>query len=170
MKNVLFTLPLALLLLFSCTQENTLGTDEFLAAIKKRPVAIKGTFETVSVPLGPPLTNPARQLQRITGEGQVSHLGKSTFEASSTIFFAPQPPLTNSGTSTMTAANGDKLYSTFTGTITPQPDGKRLVSLRHTITGGTGRFEKASGYYTGLTTADPATPAGVLNIEGELVY
>ncbi|SMC00339.1 hypothetical protein SAMN00120144_1953 [Hymenobacter roseosalivarius DSM 11622] len=176
MKNVVLALFLSALFLVSCTSEKAeLYANGILGArgngvVKKKPVPFKGTFETISVPLGPPLADPPRQLQRITGEGQASHLGKATFEASSTIFFAPQPPFTNSGTSTMTAANGDKLYSTFTGTIVPQPDGKRLVTVRHTITGGTGRFDRASGYYVGVTLADPTTPSGTLNIEGELSY
>ena len=52
------------------------------------------------------------------------------------------------GTSTITAANGDQIFTTFTEL--PEQDlgnGIILVSLNNTITGGTGRFAGATGSF-----------------------
>jgi hypothetical protein len=49
---------------------------------------------------------------------------------------------------TMTAANGDRLYATYSGTVDPLAgvEGDVISGVTHfTITGGTGRFAGASG-------------------------
>jgi len=51
-----------------------------------------------------------------------------------------------------TAANGDNVFGTSTGTVTGGPEGllsSSEVALVLTITGGTGRFQNASGTLTG---------------------
>jgi hypothetical protein len=70
----------------------------------------------------------------------------------------------------MTAANGDQLFSAFTGTSTPQANGKVLVTARHLIAGGTGRYGRASGYYMTTMLADGASPHATLHLEGEIAY
>ncbi len=176
MKTLLL-LPLLLLAVFSCQEESffeEVSTQEADAAqlpaeassVQRQQRPFSGQFETISLPLSaPPLLQ-----QKITGSGHASHLGKSTFEAFSTVNFAQQPPFHLAGTATMVAANGDMIYSTFTGTSVPRQDGKLLVTVHHIISGGTGRFEHASGHYTGIAVADRTIPEGSIRLEGVIAY
>jgi hypothetical protein len=107
-------------------------------------VPFKGCYTTSSNILQPP----PNLIQQVSGTGIASHLGKSTFEAISYVTVSAQPPFTVSGTRTITAANGDQLFTTFTGTSTPVVNGMNGADLVETITGGTGRFANASGSYT----------------------
>lgn len=79
-----------------------------------------------------------------TGTGVATHLGK--FEMTS-----PHLTYLNTfmveGAQNFTAANGDTLTATFAGQLLPNADGSLEGTLTATITGGTGRFEGASGSY-----------------------
>lgn len=46
------------------------------------------------------------------------------------------------------AANGDRLFADFTGSVQVTDPGSTEGTLDFVITGGTGRFEDASGSYT----------------------
>ena len=131
---------------------------------KDRP--FKGSYSTVSE-----ILQPAPILKtRITGTGHVSQLGYSTFVALSTLDFTTQPPFQLGGTATFTAANGDEFYTSFTGTSTPAEQGMLNVAMIHTITGGTGRFQNASGSFAGQTTAFPGHSDGYIEHEGTIRY
>lgn len=89
------------------------------------------------------------------GTAHVSHLGKSTYHLDVT--FAVSGPNTFSlmGTATLVAANGDRVFSTLTGTAIATGIGvgetaEQTVVL--TIIGGTGRFANASGTLTAAVT------------------
>jgi hypothetical protein len=82
----------------------------------------------------------------VEGEGQSSHLGQ---------FKVSVPHLVNrstrlaSGTYVFTAANGDTLTAEFTGQSFPtDTPGLLYIIETATITGGTGRFEGATGNFT----------------------
>ena len=81
--------------------------------------------------------------------GTESHLGKVT--AHYTGVATPSGPntLSISGSSVEVAANGDKLYATHSGSATLDAAFNAQGTLVNTITGGTGRFENASGVGTG---------------------
>jgi hypothetical protein len=160
-KLLLLLLPLLLLIIGSCKK------DPAEPERHRRTVPFTGTFATLTTILSdPPLVQ-----QKITGTGRLSPLGAASFDAMSTLVLTPPPPFQLSGPSTMTLANGDQLYSNFTGTASPQEGGKLLVTIHHTFTGGTGRFRHATGYYDGVTLADdPSNPAASLTIKGELTY
>lgn len=186
MKTRLVILSVVLLGMLGCTKENPLNenlVDGLPAASSdgrglassdgrglKPLVPFKGTFETVSIPLDTPPSNPPQQRLKITGTGQASHLGKASFVSFATIVFAGPPPFRATGTSTMTAANGDQLLSDFTVVITPQLDGTSLAIISHIITGGTGRFAGARGHYGGTTRDNPTNPVGFLPLAGEISY
>jgi hypothetical protein len=86
------------------------------------------------------------------GTGIISHLGKSAIATNATFTVTPTT-VTNSGTSTVTAANGDQLFATFTASV-PLESPVLAVgdtadsTVVFTITGGTGRFSDASGTVT----------------------
>ncbi len=133
-------------------------------ADKKTP--FNGTYVTTNQILnGPPMLQ-----QRITGTGHATHLGKSSFVAISTLNLTTPPPFQLGGTAIFYAANGDEFYTTFAGTSTPIDGGRSNVVVNHTITGGTGRFEDASGYFVGTAIANPALPTGSITYEGYIRY
>jgi len=81
-------------------------------------------------------------LNRLTGTGEATHLGRFTLLSEFTVI--PPPVSTASGTATWTAANGDEIFTTVTGQAVVTFPTAAIVET-HTITGGTGRFVKASG-------------------------
>jgi hypothetical protein len=131
-----------------------------------KTVPIKGEFTTTAQILsGPPMLQ-----QRITGYGQLSHLGKSSFVALATLNLTTLPPFSLGGTAVFTAANGDEFYTTFSGTATPNGAGANEVEMVHTISGGTGRFAGATGSFTGYTVAVPGHAEGTITSEGTISY
>jgi hypothetical protein len=73
---------------------------------------------------------------------------------------------TATGTVVLTAANGDSLFTEFTATSAPTDiPGTIGISEVHTITGGTGRFEGASGSFTreAVSATDIGATSGVLD-------
>ena len=172
MKQLLsLSLITASFLLLSCQKEATQKeeSNNIVPAAKAKMAQdrpFKGSFTTTSE-----ILQPAPILKtRITGTGNVSQLGKSTFVALSTLDFTTQPPFQLGGTATFTAANGDEIYTSFTGTSTPAGEGMLNVAMIHTITGGTGRFQNATGSFVGNTTAFPGHSDGYIEHEGTIRY
>jgi hypothetical protein len=100
----------------------------------------------------------------------LTHLGLTTAVAEETVTFTP----TGSAFVTMvtyTAANGDQLFTTQTGTGTP-PDqnGVAHFSGTETVTGGTGRFAGASGSFSVTGSISQATRTGQIELSGTLSY
>jgi hypothetical protein len=156
----------------SCSTEDELdsltlsATSSADGTSRMRP--LKGTFELYPQVL-PGSAFPVQYI-RIEGFGELSHLGKTSFVNLSTLVLTPPAPFISTGTSVMTAANGDQIYTTFRGVHVPQEDGSLLVTITHTITGGTGRFSDASGEYTAVTYSIPGVVPGMMEITGEIAY
>lgn len=81
--------------------------------------------------------------------GIASHLGKTTGHFDGVVTVTGLNSFTVSGSSVMVAANGDKLFGTFSGTGTIDAAGNSQGPVVLTFTGGTGRFENASGSESG---------------------
>lgn len=135
--------------------------------IEKPVFDVKGRYETVSTPKGGTATE---VLIEIVGEGRASHLGKSSFNAISTLNVSPPPPFKFAGTSTMIAANGDEIYTEFEGEAMPEEDEVRSLVVYHTIIGGTGRYKHAKGELVGTGISNASTGLGYLDIEGKISY
>jgi len=114
---------------------------------------------------------------KLGGPGNMSHLGRVTFEA--TVDCATFAVGTNSsgavwlladGTGKWTAANGDYFTFTYLGTISLVPIPGIIAFGPITIDGGSGRFEDATGNASGSGTIDFATGSGVFSIEGWITY
>ena len=92
----------------------------------------------------------------ITGsaEGTATHLGRYTMT-----FRAEIDLTTRLGESreTWVAANGDSLFTTGSGEATPTDPGILSIAGTETITGGTGRFEGATGSFSGVRLLNEAT-------------
>jgi hypothetical protein len=96
----------------------------------------------------------------VAGGGRVSHLGKFEFTNDITSFTLTGPDTFNlTLTAIIVAANGDKVCTTATGkgTLTPTGSETTLVSR---ITGGTGRFARASGTLTATISSEIVSTVG----------
>ena len=135
-----------------------------------KSVPLKGTWSGVTVSADPS-TFPVVQIVA-DGNGQLTHLGR---------YFMTSPHTTDVftgetiGDQIFTAANGDTLTAFCEGS--PQQDpatGIVAGGLDCDITGGTGRFEGASGSYVFFLHAspDPNGPGFVTDatIDGEISF
>lgn len=114
------------------------------------------------------------------GTADIPHLGASTAVYQGTLDFSTIDPDTgcgpNPGTFTITAANGDTLVLALDGMhcqSTPEaPLG--LTFGRYTVTGGTGRFDGATGGGTFQDTQTSSNPdfsgTDTVQLEGVLSY
>lgn len=129
----------------------------------------KGIFE------GTFAINPATLQLKFAGDGPASHLGESAIAGDSQL--VPSGPgcfQIVTDTVTLTAANGDQLVLTNSGEDCFDETGHIIGVATFTVTGGTGRFDGATG--TG-TTEVVATPnetglagAFVLTLRGRIWY
>jgi hypothetical protein len=109
----------------------------------------------------------------ITGSCRLTHLGLVELAAVEDVFVGPAG-LYLVGTGSYTAADGDRLNTTFTGPVTPTGPNSVAFSGTETYVGGTGRFAGASGrdsFEGGAINAQPGSPGvGWFTIEGSITY
>lgn len=140
------------------------------APVGARSVPFKGSWSGVTV--SGDLTNFPLVAIVAEGTGQLTHLGR---------YFMSSPHTTDVSTGEtigdqiFTAANGDMLTAFCAGFPQPQPDGTVVGGLDCEITGGTGRFEGATGDYVFFLVARPRTDGGPgfateATINGEISY
>jgi hypothetical protein len=100
--------------------------------------------------------------------GEATHLGQYELVINATVTLS-DPVWTAVGTFQFVAANGDTLTGTFTGIRTPTatPGVYELVETA-TITGGTGRFDGATGDFINDRLFDSATLLTVGSFEGTI--
>ena len=100
----------------------------------------------------------------ITAAGNVSHLGQTTITSTHLV---DRTTRTAVGTYEFTAANGDTLRADFVGHAMPTATPGVLAIVENaTITGGTGRFEGATGSFTIERLYDQVAGETVGTIEG----
>ena len=109
-----------------------------------------GTFRL----LGPCETS--GMMLEVSGTGHTTELGNYTGRYLEC--FDPATGAVTGGTFTLTAANGDQVFGTFSGQAVPT-DNPNVVTYEDpgVITGGTGRFARASGSMTTSGNANLAT-------------
>ena len=103
----------------------------------------KGRLEGVvtTTPLNPPFVSVLAE-----GTGNATHLGRLTWVAT---LVADNATGEAAGSYQFTAANGDMLFTDFTGRGVPtETPGVLSIVDDVTITGGTGRFAGATGSFT----------------------
>jgi hypothetical protein len=103
-------------------------------------------------------------------KGNESHLGRVTFDDTGTITPTGPTSFDLSGSAVTTAANGDKLFESFTGSGTVDAMGNTHGQTTWTITGGTGRFAGASGTASGPFTGSTATSTVSGSFKGTISY
>jgi hypothetical protein len=82
------------------------------------------------------------------GTGFATHLGRFTGTQQGTIAPTTDGHYAGRSTWTIIAANGDTLTGTATLTVEGPPAGEHTTTMVATITGGTGRFDDATGHFT----------------------
>jgi hypothetical protein len=92
----------------------------------------------------------------VTGTGHATQLG--TFSSHYRECLDPATGAVTHGSFTLTAANGDTVFGTYSGQVSPTADPNVIVyDDPGVITGGTGRFAGASGSVTQSGVANLAT-------------
>ena len=127
-------------------------------------VPFRAVFQTVPVPTGS--CGPGCIVLEIGGTGQATHMGRTEIAGPSVVVV---PLAQQTGTSTLTGANGDAIVIAFAGRVHFEgPTAADPVTFEGEweVIAGTGRFEGAtgSGTYTGSATG----PSGVLLLTGQL--
>jgi len=150
------------LLLFVCAAAALFG---IAADHPHRTVPVKGTFGTSFV-LEPTATQGVFH-SSITGVGNVGKLGVCTIVIDEAVDLRTDPG-TGVQNWVMRFADGDQLTATLEGPgVFDQTDPAFIKGdLRGTITGGTGRFQGATGQLRGPFVAHVDTAPGVFPAEG----
>ena len=129
----------------------------------EKEFVLKGTFDaTETQQVIPPIA-----LINATGLGNSTQLGRFTYSLQAELFL---PTLTAQATATLIAANGDMIFGEGVGQGTPTGT-PGIVSIveTFTITGGTGRFEGASGSFTVERLINRTTLASSGTLNGQIV-
>lgn len=136
-----------------------------LASIVASAVAAETPFKgTVSAVETGTTVFPTRFSDRV-GTGNATYLGRYTEHIVETINI---PTMSSTGTATFTAANGDALLATEVGQATrTSPTTLSIVEV-YTITGGTGRFDDATGSFTLESNLDQTTGASTGTLSGAI--
>ena len=109
-----------------------------------------------------------------TGQGTASHMGSVTL-------LATDCPLTQDGVNfffsdgrlTLTAANGDKLTASYSGSLLPVPGASppvHAINGTFSVTGGSGRFAGARGGGSLQGSEDIVTLKGRYEVKGMLSF
>lgn len=100
-------------------------------------------------PINPPIVSVLLETS-----GQATQLGRFSLEAPHIV---NQATLTAVGTYVFTAADGSTLTASLSGSATLVAPGQLAIAEQGVITGGTGRFDGATGSFSTERTFFPAT-------------
>jgi hypothetical protein len=92
----------------------------------------------------------------VSGTGTATHIGRFTIvEPNNSIKRNADGSLTITGTAIITAANGDEIHATHSGSVHFLSNGMVQVNAEFTIMGGTGRFAEATGTFEVQNLTNP---------------
>jgi hypothetical protein len=159
MKKIILSTAISLLVLI------VLAKATFAApAAGERQLLLKGSLQATETHL----VTPPTMLVNGTGAGNATQLGSFTMSFQGEVFL---PTLfAASESATLVAADGSTIFGEGSGqgTLTATPGIVSIVET-YSITGGTGRFEGASGSFTVERLVDRATLASAGTIEGAIM-
>jgi hypothetical protein len=159
------SLSLLLVLSAGCEQDRpTIAGPEFAIRTQRSVSGQVVPFRTSSYSFWPtaalpePGCNATGESRRyLSGEGNATHLGSYTVDLS---FCARAGGLLTDGRGTFVSANGDLLYFTFEGTSAFAPPFTLNFTSYAEFTGGSGRFDGATGQAVVTGSLDVRTGAG----------
>jgi hypothetical protein len=128
-----------------------------------RQLLLKGTVEATETHEGAFPIN----YVNLQGSGNATQLGLYTYSLQAVLYL---PTLSATSTATFVAADGSSLFTQGTGqgTLTETPGIVSIVETL-TITGGTGRFEGATGNITIQRRVNRATFASSGTVDGTII-
>jgi hypothetical protein len=157
------------LLLLGCTKDNNeeLEQLDIISEVelrgdnpKERPW--QGTFEQQVVASYP------IWCYDLEGDGNASHMGNVTASWSHCFNFDVGQ---YEGTGTIVAANGDEVnFNYYMAVVAVDAPSTYYFEGEYEITGGTGRFEGASGEGSAAAVNDASVGAGTSSLDGTIVY
>jgi hypothetical protein len=135
-----------------------------------RTVPVDGTFGTTFKFV--PTDTPGVFDDPIEGVGNIRRLGLCTIIVQQIADFRTVPPSIVSSNWVLTFIEGDQLTVSFQGTGTPDSTDPSFATLsgEGVFTGGTGRFENASGELSAQGISHLDTPPGVFPAEGHATF
>lgn len=149
-----------------------MGAIAQAAPIQGRPFQerLEASFVSIDMPALERCSEPALLLH-YAGEGTMSHLGRVTFQSSHCSYldedWVDVTGEYGEAEMVIVASSGDQLWATYEG----QQIGDTTTYIETmTITGGTGRFEGASGLVREIVTVDSATFNVSIRGDGSISY
>lgn len=134
-----------------------------------KPLAIAGVVQEV---VGPSLRCASKIGGTITGHGDDPAIGRVAFIGTDCI--TPSGSLFNftNGRFTIVTKTGELIFAHYAGQFVPTGEGTKYVFNNATfqITGGTGRYFRASGGGGFTGGEDMATGAGTIKLDGKITY
>lgn len=139
------------------------GTALAASKSEKKPLPLKGTIESLETYQ----LNEPTMLVTATGSGAATHLGHYTVTYEVEVDLSS---LAGTGLSAhFVAANGDSLLAEGSGQATPTDTANVFVVIESfTITGGTGRFDGATGNFTATRRVNIETGVTSGTVEGSI--
>lgn len=133
------------------------------------PIEVSGVFQEQ---IGQSGRCPSHMGGTITGYGDSAIAGRVAFIATDCIM--PAGPLFNfsEGRLIVVTTSGDEIFASYSGQLVPTGDGAKYVFSGATfqVTGGNGRFAKATGGGTLSGGEDLATGAGTIKLSGQVAF
>lgn len=161
--------PALFVLVAACDQgfPTDAGPGVRLAGAAGVTVPLKGGFDFQAAPDATVSCGDGEIGIRATKVGRATHLGP--FTAVSTYCVDLAALAIRNGHTIYTVANGDELWSTFSGRLTGSPP-VFGVEIDLIITGGTGRFAGASGNAAVVGDFDASVGSGTVSMDGVLTW
>lgn len=158
MKKIFVSALTVLLLVIILT-----NTTSAAPAAGERQLPLKGSVDATETQQ---VVFPLNHIN-VTGSGNATQLGRFTYSLQAVLHI---PTLSATATATIVAADGSSLFAAGSGQGTPTAS-PGIISIVETltITGGTGRFEGASGNITIQRLVNRATLASSGTISGTII-
>ncbi len=139
------------------------------AATVTRPLAVSAVIQEI---VGPSPRCPSNFGGTITGHANSALLGRSVIISSDCI--TPSGPLFNfsQGKMIIVTLTGEQIYADYSGQFVPTGDGAKYVFSNATfqVTGGSGRYWRATGGGTLTGGEDLVSGAGTAELSGNITY
>ena len=133
------------------------------------PIEINGVLTEIP---GPSLRCPSKLGGTIIGRGEGALTGPVAFIANDCITPSGTSFTFSAGKMIVLTVAGDQIFADYSGQFVPTGEGTKFVFSNATfqVTGGTGKFSKATGGGTLNGGEDMATGQGTIKLSGKISY
>jgi hypothetical protein len=139
------------------------------AGAVNQPIEINGVLQEIP---GPSLRCPSQFGGTIIGRGEGALTGPVAFIANDCITPSGTSFTFSAGKMIVIGVHGDQIFADYSGQFVPTGEGTKFVfsNASFQITGGTGRFSKATGGGSLTGGEDMATGVGTIKLSGKISY